>query len=92
MKYLCGRCIHIDVCLVPRSTGCVEECKYFKEMPSHLPEQTNEEWFASLSTEEKADKLTDFSFWLVPNIPTEDKRERIRKKIVEWLKQPHREE
>ena len=52
---------------------------------------TNEEWFCSLPTEEKADKLTDFSFWLVPNLPTEDKREQIRKRIVEWLKKPHSE-
>ena len=32
--------------------------------------QTNEEWFCGLSTDEKADKLTDFTFWLVPNYPT----------------------
>ena len=54
--------------------------------------KTNEEWFCGLSTDEKAEKLTDFSFWLVPNYTTEDKREQIRKRIVEWLKQPHREE
>lgn len=42
---------------------------------------TNEDWFCTLSTEEKADKLTDFSFWLVPTIPTEDKREQVRKRI-----------
>ena len=52
-------------------------------------EQTNEEWFCTLPTEEKADKLTDFSFWLVPNLPTEDKREQIRKKIELWLKEIH---
>ena len=52
--------------------------------------QTNEEWFCGLSTKEKADKLTDFSFWLVPNLPTEDKREQIRKKIGLWLKEIHK--
>lgn len=51
--------------------------------------QANEEWFCGLSTKEKADKLTDFSFWLVPNLPTEDKREQIRKKIELWLKEIH---
>ena len=51
--------------------------------------QTNEQWFCGLSTKEKADKLTDFSFWLVPNLPTEDKREQIRKKIELWLKEIH---
>ena len=54
--------------------------------------RTNEEWFCTLSTEEKADKLTDFSFWLVFAIPTEDKREKVRKRIVEWLKQLHTNE
>lgn len=69
------------------------ELKYFpsnnwEKMVKPKP-HTNEHWFCLLPTEEKADKLTDFSFWLVPTIPTEDKREQIRKKIVEWLKQPH---
>ena len=50
---------------------------------------TNEEWLKKCDTEQLADKLTDFSFWLVVTIPTEDKRERVRKRIVEWLKQPH---
>ena len=90
MKYLCGRCIHIDTCLVPRSTGCVEECKYFKEMPSHLPKQTNEEWFCSLSTEEKAkflrkiyrDGRDDYvGEWY----------EQTEADFVEWLKEIHNE-
>lgn len=51
--------------------------------------QTNEEWLRSATTEQLADKLTDFSFWLVPNYPTEDKLEQIRKNIVEWLKEKH---
>ena len=50
---------------------------------------TNEEWFDNLTTEEKADKLTDFSFWLVPALPSEERRERIRKKLMEWLKEKH---
>ena len=54
-------------------------------------EMTNEEWFCSLSTEDKADKLTDFSFWLVPTIPTVDKREQVRKRIENWLKEKHDE-
>jgi hypothetical protein len=52
---------------------------------------TNEEWFCGLSTEEKADELTDFSFWLVPNLPKEDKREQVRKWIENWLKEIHHE-
>ena len=50
---------------------------------------TNEEWIKQCNTEQLADKLTDFSFWLVPTIPTEDKREQIRKKIELWLKEKH---
>ena len=53
---------------------------------------TNEEWLHTMNTVQLADKLTDFSFWLVPTIPTEDKREQIRKKIVMWLKQQHTNE
>ena len=52
---------------------------------------TNEKWMHTLNTEQFADKLTDFSFWLVPTIPTEDKREQIRKRIEIWLKEIHKE-
>ena len=45
-----------------------------------------------LSTEEKADKLTDFSFWLVPTIPTDEKREQVKRKLTEWLKEKHTDE
>ena len=70
------------------TTMSVNEYKEaFKAIGSEL--QTNEDWLHMLNTEQFADKLTDFSFWLVVTIPTEDKRERVRKRIVEWLKQPH---
>ena len=52
---------------------------------------TNEEWLRFCDTEQLAEKLTDFSFWLVPTIPTEDKREQIRRKIELWLKEKHNE-
>ena len=52
--------------------------------------QTNEEHIKSLNTEQLADKLTDFSFWLVPNLPKEDKREQVRKWIENWLKEIHK--
>jgi len=54
-------------------------------------EMTNEYLLQTATTEELAEKLTDFSFWLVPNLPTEDKREQIRKKIELWLKEKHDE-
>ena len=52
---------------------------------------TNEEWFCSLPTEEKADKLTDFAWWLHPSVPTDEKREQTKKQIMEWLKEVHKE-
>ena len=48
---------------------------------------TNEEWLHTLNTEQFAEKLTDFAFWLIPYLPTEDKREQIKQRIVEWLKE-----
>ena len=65
-----------------------QDCKKFTQKATEP--MTNEEWFCTLSTEEKAEKLTDFSFWLVPNYPTEDKREQVRKNIVKWLKEIHK--
>lgn len=58
--------------------------------PNPLP-MTEQEYIQTCNTEQLAEKLTDFSFWLVFTIPTEDKREKVRKMIVEWLKQPHKE-
>lgn len=50
---------------------------------------TEQEYLQTCTTEQLAEKLTDFSFWLVFELPTDKKRERIRKKIELWLKQPH---
>ncbi len=79
------KCDNVFACNILRPNVELLGCNFYKPKKP----QTNEEWFASLSTEEKADKLTDFSFWLVPVIPTEDKREQIRKRLLEWLKEIH---
>lgn len=81
VKIKCDDCKFVEVCVDYGWEGC----KKFTQKQPH----TNEEGLKMMTTEELADKLTDFSFWLVPNLPTEDKRERVRKRIVEWLKQPH---
>ena len=82
----CYSCRKYDDCERPwKCDGTMYDCTAYEL------EQTNEEWMKTLNTEQLADKLTDFSFWLVFAIPTEDKREKVRKRIVEWLKQPHRE-
>lgn len=93
-KFLCGECIHNSDkgggCLIPKNLGYVDNCNRY--LPKDRPiVQTNEEWLHTLTTEQLADKLTDFFFWLVPTIPTEDKREQIRKKIENWLKEKHDE-
>ena len=46
------------------------------------PPMTNEDWFVDLSTEEKAEWLTDFV----------SKQNKNRLEWYWWLKQPHREE
>lgn len=103
MKYLCGRCIHKDACLVPRSTGCVEECKYFKEMPSHLPKQTNEEYLRSLNTEQLAEFLiasikkckscaSGIGADEVADCPFGECGCHFKDEVVEWLKQSHTKE
>ena len=85
-EYKCGSaesCKYGDMCKPNFNIGA---CSHYKaEEP-----QTNEEWLRSCNMERLVDKLTDFSFWLVPTIPTEDKREQIRKKIELWLKEIHK--
>lgn len=80
---LSDKCDNIFACNILRPEVELLGCSFYKPKKP----LTNEEWFTSLSTEEKADKLTDFSFWLVPTIPTDEKREQIKRKIVEWLKE-----
>ena len=81
IKIKCDDCKFVEDCIDYGWEGC----KKFTQKQPH----TNEEWIKQCNTEQLADKLTDFSFWLVPTIPSEDKREQIRKKIVEWLKEKH---
>ena len=56
--------------------------------------QTNEEWFCSLSTEEKAEWLTEFAIRLIPNELTvlSQNIKTYKTNIVEWLKQPYEKE
>lgn len=59
----------------------------FGEEPEIFSE---EEWLRQATTEQLAEKLTDFSFWLVVELPTNERREKVRNKLLEWLKQPHK--
>jgi hypothetical protein len=84
---LSDKCDNVFACNVLRPEVELLGCSFYKPKKP----MTNEEWLHTLNTEQFADKLTDFSFWLVPNLPTEDKREQIRKRIENWLKEKHDE-
>lgn len=84
---LSDKCDNVFACNVLRPNVELLGCNFYKPKKP----MTNEEWIKSANTEQLAKKLTDFSFWIVPTIPTEDKREQIRKRIVEWLKEKHDE-
>ena len=60
--------------------GYVEQCKHLTE-EQKPQEMTNEEWFTSLPTEEKAK--------IIINIAVNSDCD--YRTIVEWLKQPHNE-
>ena len=55
-------------------------------------EQTNEEWFCSLSTEEKAEFLAKKCGEISCKFFLGEAEEIFSRYWVEWLKQPHREE
>ncbi len=80
----CESCEYAQYC---GATEIMRKC----ERHNKKVEQTNEEWLKSLDTEQLADKLTDFSFWLVPTLPSEERHEYIRKKMMEWLKEVNTE-
>lgn len=103
-KFLCGECIHNSDkgggCLIPKNLGYVDNCNRY--LPKDRPiVQTNEEWFCSLSTEEKA----KFIFWqhfdvygktlyeLMVNaskgVSRDKQAEVMIGAVVEWLKEKH---
>ena len=86
-KWLQGEKTKCEYC-----DGNSTECELVGRSECPRTPKTEQEYIQTCTTEQLADKLTDFSFWLVVTIPTEDKREKVRKRIVEWLKQPHTKE
>ena len=67
-------------------------CEY-AERCANSDVQTNEEWFCSLSTEEKAEWLTEFAIRFIPCELTvlSKKIKTSKNNTLEWLKQPHSE-
>ena len=86
MKYLCGNCIHFDVCYVPRSIGCVEICGHFREEPKEP--MTNEEYLRTANVDDMATmiatKLLELARHEYGMCDVVD-----REIVLEWLKQPH---
>ena len=92
MKYLCGKCIHFDVCYVPRSIGCVEICGHFKEEPKEP--MTEQEYLQTCDTEQLASAFFEYRY--VNATPRQKlwmsaSEECIKTDIVEWLKKTHKE-
>ena len=93
-KFLCGECIHNSDkgggCLIPKNLGYVDNCNRY--LPKDRPVvQTNEEWFCSLSTEEKAEVL--FDIWYDGKVLAWDKSKPFYfNRFVTWLKEVHKDE
>ena len=51
--------------------------------------QTNEEWFCRLSTEEKADLLAELVWWIHPSVQGGRKVELTKESFLRWLKEKH---
>ena len=50
---------------------------------------TNEEWFCRLSTEEKADLLSELVWWIHPSVQGGRKVELTKESFLRWLKEKH---
>ena len=72
--------------------GTNAECNLVGKFECPKTPKTEQEYIQNCTTEQLAEKLTDFSFMLVVELPTNERREKVRNKLLEWLKQPHKEE
>ena len=81
---VCSNCKHANYCEIVAGgySSQVKSCRDYRKGTI-----TNEEWFATLSTEEKAECITNISF-----NTGYDSYDVVYLKIAEWLKQPHRNE
>ena len=77
----CPKCKFYNICK-GRINETVENCVRYKST-----EQTNEEWFCQLSTEEKAEWLENKMTWAAQEQGTF-----TAKGWETWLKQPHTNE
>lgn len=54
--------------------------------------QTNEEWFCSLPTKEKADLLAELVWWIHPSVQGGRKMELTKESFLQWLQEEHQDE
>lgn len=77
---LCKNCSPRKECFYYQNGETRTECKFYKQM-------TEQEYIQSCNTEQLAECLTNISF-----NTGYDSYNVVLRKIIEWLKQPHREE
>ena len=91
----CDSCKHAENCPAKAEYGGAIRCSAFKPQ-----EMTNEEWLRSCTTEQLAEEIVNLTLFdkykLYDQMESAEYEHGIgvgaKKVIVEWLKQPHREE
>ena len=90
MKQICGNCTHIDVCYVPRTTGCVAQCKHYSKRETQNADIANEGWFAALSTRKKAEFLSGMCVAAVRDFEWSETKRCCIDYWERWLKEEHK--
>ena len=80
---VCGKCRFYNICK-GRLNETVENCVRFKSV-----EQTSEEWFCSLPTEEKAEFLAKKCCEISCKFFLGEAEEIFSRYWIEWLKKPY---
>ena len=78
----CESCEYAQYC---GATEFMRKC----ERHNKKVEQTNEEWFCGLPTEEKADMLSELVWWIHPSVQGGRKVELTKESFLRWLKEKH---
>ena len=71
---------------MPNAQEVLEWMEWEKKRKANM---TNEEWFCRLSTEEKADLLSELVWWIHPSVQGGSKVELTKESFFRWLKEKH---
>ena len=71
---------------MPNAQEVLEWMEWEKKRKANM---TNEEWFCRLSTEEKADLLSELVWWIHPSVQGGRKVELTKESFLRWLKEKH---